>query len=381
MDRSLLRNALTGTLLFSLVVRAFAAEDAASAHPHLTLEEVIVTAQKRSENLQRTSAAITAVAGKEVVAAGITDIRGAQNFVPSVRFQAENANTEIYVRGVGSTLDLPNIEPPTSFNMNGIYIPREATSVALFDIAQLEVLPGPQGTLYGRSSLGGTVNVTAQRPNSELESIALFEGGSDSLFHGGFVQNLPITDQFALRGAFDYLKRDGVQKTGADSNDDFSARLSGLYEPSDHLSVLVWAQGTKKKGRSPNLVRKGFNGGTFDGDPNAFDTSDAWNDVITPDAPTAAKQDYENLVLGAQVDYVLGDTTFTWLPSYLYLDWAGNYWLENLPSFLSAHYNQVTQELRASGSFGDKWRWLSGVYGYRVTNDGRFVVNGFPLAN
>ena len=373
--------ALSGMVPGSCAVRAFAAQDDVPAPPNPILEEVIVTAQKRSENLQHAAAAITAIAGKEMVAAGITDIRGAQNFVPSVRFQAENASTEIYVRGVGSTLDLPNIEPPTSFNMNGIYVPREATSVAAFDIAQLEVLPGPQGTLYGRSSLGGAVHVTAQRPTSELESIALLEGGSDNLFHGGFVQNLPVSERFAWRGAFDYLQRDGVQKTGADSHDDYSARLSGLYEPNDALSVLVWTQGTKKQGRSPNLVRKGFNGGTFDGDPHAFDTSDAWNDVITPDAPTAAEQDYENLIVAAQVDYTLGDTTFSYLPSYLYLDWAGNYWLENLPSFLSAHYNQVTQELRASGRFGAKWHWLSGVYGYQVTNDGQFIVAGFPLAN
>ena len=88
--------------------------------------------------------------------------------MPSVRFQAENASTELYIRGVGSTLDLPNIEPPNAFNFNGVYIPREGTSVGLFDIDSIELLPGPQGTLYGRAALGGAVNVEFNRPTQEL---------------------------------------------------------------------------------------------------------------------------------------------------------------------------------------------------------------------
>jgi iron complex outermembrane receptor protein len=140
-----------------------AAQSAWQEPAQVRLGEVVVTAQKRSESLQRTPAAITALAGDTLMAAGVTDIRAAQNLVPSVRFQAENASTEIYIRGVGSTLDLPNIEPPTAFNFNGSYIPREGTSVGLFDLAAIEVLPGPQGTLYGRSALGGAVNVTFNR--------------------------------------------------------------------------------------------------------------------------------------------------------------------------------------------------------------------------
>lgn len=368
------------TLLVSAIVLGCSANAASEMQP-ATLEEVIVTAQKRSENLQRAPAAITVISGYDLVAGGVTDIRGAQNLVPSVRFQAENASTEIYVRGVGSTLDLPNIEPPTSFNLDGIYIPREATGVALFDIAQLEVLPGPQGTLYGRSSLGGAVNVTLQRPTQSRESHLLLETGADSLLHGSLVQNMPLNERTALRGAIDYRVHDGLQATGANSSDDLAVRLSALHEADNGLSIHVWSQGAKQEGKSPNLVRRGFNAGRFDGDPGAFDSGDPWNDTIAPDAPNAGKQHYENLVTGARVDYALGDTTLTYVPSYLYLDWTGHYWLENLPSLLSAHYNQITQELRAAGSAGQRWQWLAGLYGYRVTNDGRFIVAGFPLAD
>jgi iron complex outermembrane receptor protein len=358
-----------------------AAASSSGEPSQLRLEEVVVTAQKRTAVLQRTPAAVTAIPGNALVAAGVTDIRAAQNLVPSVRFQAENASTEIYIRGVGSTLDLPNIEPPTVFNFNGIYIPREGTSVGLFDLASIEVLPGPQGTLYGRSALGGAVNVTFNRPSQEPATRALLEAGNFAMFHATAATDLPVSERFAMRVAGDYIRHDGYQATGADSKDDYALRLSGLYEPNDDVSLYVWAHGGRKTGRSPNLVRRGYNGGTFDGDPNAYDTDDPWNDVITPTEPDAGRQDYDNLVVGAQLDWSFGDTTLSYVPSYFYLDWAGDYWLENLPSFLSAHYNQVTHELRLTGTAGERWQWLAGLYAYRVTNDGQFIVNGFPLAD
>ncbi len=381
----MIRRSVPAVAPFVCVLAALAAgeslaEAAAEAASETKLEEIVVTAQKRAETLQRTPAAVTAISGEALVAAGVTDIRAAQNLIPSVRFQMQNSSTEIYIRGVGSTLDLPNIEPPTVFNFNGVYIPREGTSVGLFDIASIEVLPGPQGTLYGRAALGGTVNVQFRRPGPQHETEALLEVGDYSLVHVSVAQSLPVTERFSLRAAADYIQHDGYQRTGADSKDDYALRLSGLYEDGDRLSAYFWAHGAKKNGRSPNLVRRGYNGGSFDGDPNAFDNPDPWDDRITATEPDAGRQEYENLVLGGEVNWRLGGATLTWIPSYFYLDWAGDYWLENLPAFLSAHYNQWTQELRVAGNSG-RWTWLGGLYAYRVTNDGEFLVNDFALAD
>ncbi len=382
MNRSCNRCARAVFVLCALVTLSAASnadvetQDAASK-----LEEIVVTARKQRENLQRTPAAVTALSGDSLVAAGVTDIREAQNLVPSVRFQAENASTEIYIRGVGSTLDLPNIEPPTAFNFNGVYIPREATSVGLFDIERLEVLPGPQGTLYGRGALGGTVNVSFNRPGDTLYSRALLEAGSDSLLHGTFVQNLPLTDALALRGAFDVIRRDGYLATGADSKDDYAVRLSAVYAPADALEIYAWAHGANKDGHSPNLVRRGYNDGNFDGDPNSFDSDDPWNDAISPDAPGAGEQDYEQFNAGAQIDWSFDGATLTYIPSYVRLEWEGNYWLEDIPAFLSSNYNQATHELRLANEEGRRLQWLAGLYAYRTTGDGQFIVGGFPLAN
>ncbi len=378
----LLTSAVAAALTVSFAARAqqAPAQPARQAGNDAALEVITVTAQKITEDLQKSASAVTAIQGDILVSAGVHDIRAAQNLVPSVRFQAENASTEIYMRGVGSTLDLPNIEPPNAFNFNGVYIPREGTSVGFFDIDQLEVLPGPQGTLYGRSALGGAVNVSFARPTQQLETEVVLEAGNYSLLHGTLAQNLPVTDELALRAAFDYIDHDGYLRTGADSKNDYAGRLSALYQPSDDLELYVWVHGAKKDGKSPNLVRRGYNDGNFDGDPNAFDHDDPWNDIISPQAPTASGQDYENLVTGAEVNWNLGDMTLTYIPGYFYLDWAADYWLEDIPAFLSAHYNQVTQELRLASDAGGRWQWLAGLYYYRVSNDGDFIVGGFPLA-
>ena len=211
----------------------------AAGEESLALEQITITAQKRSESQQSAAAAVTALSGEQLVAGGVLDLRGAQNLVPSVRFQAENASTEIYVRGVGSTLDLPNIDPPTSFQFNGVYVPREGTSVGLFDIAQLELLPGPQGTLYGRSTLGGAVHVTFNRPGAEPESSGVLELGDRGLRHLTLARNLPLGDEDALRIAVDGLQRDGWLASGADGADDRSIRLSGLHHPGEHFVVAI----------------------------------------------------------------------------------------------------------------------------------------------
>jgi iron complex outermembrane receptor protein len=378
-----------GVILSSRPVSCGAADAAATDSDRdqtAGLETITVTARKVTENLQKTPAAVTALSGGLLVTVGAHDLRAVQNLMPSVRFQAENASTEVYIRGVGSTLDLPNIEPPTVVNFDGAYVPREATSVGLFDVARVELLPGPQGTLYGRAALGGTVNVEFNRPSQQLETSAVLELGNDALVHGMVAQNLPVNEKFALRGAFDYVDHDGYQRTGADSSHDYAARLSGRFQPNDDVDLYVWTHGARREGDSANLVRRGYNDGTFDGDPDAFDHDDPWDDRIDPDAPTASPNDYESLAMGAQLQWHLLGVNVTYIPSYVYLDWVGEYWLENIGANLSAHYNQFTHELRVANSEDDtRLRWIAGAYTYDVRNSGDFFTytntpQPFPLA-
>lgn len=361
-------------------VLAAGAEASAGEADATRLEEVVVTGQKRVESLQKTSAAITALGAEAIVSAGIVDITSAQNLMPSVRFQSEGASTEIYIRGIGSTVDLPNVEPPTAFNFNGSYVPREGTSVGFYDIERIELLPGPQGTLYGRSALGGAVNVSFNRPTRELSTNVLLEAGNYSLLHATLVQNVPVTEKLAMRAAIDYAKNDGYLESGAYSRNDYAARLSALFEPSDNVSIYLWGHGARKTGNPSNLVRKGANGGTGVGDTHAFETNDPWNDLLGPGVPDEGHQYYKNAMLGGELTVGIGDATLTYIPSYFYLDWGANYWIENVPAFLAAHYNQITNEMRLDGESG-RWEWLAGLYQYSVRNSGLFLIGGFPISD
>jgi len=178
--------ALTATIL-SLPAGAVTSETTSSGE---ALAEIVVTAEKQTENLQKTAAQVTAISADSLVEAGVTDLREAQMIVPAVRFQAEGNNTQVFVRGVGANLDFPNVEPNVAFNFAGTYLPREATSAAFFDVAQLEILPGSQGTLYGRSAIGGTIVMTPAKPEFNFDGQTLLEVGNYSAVHITATQNL-----------------------------------------------------------------------------------------------------------------------------------------------------------------------------------------------
>lgn len=353
------------------------------------LADIVVTAQKQAQSLQRTPAAVTAIDSETLVSRGVTDIVAAQNLVPSVRFQAEAASTEIYIRGVGSTLDFGNIEPPTGFNFNGIYIPREGTGIPLFDIDRIEVLPGPQGTLYGRSALGGTVNVSFARPTQQRETKVLFETGNYNLVHSSVAYNAPINEDLAVRLAVDYTYREGYLEGGGDSRQDAAARLSLLYKPSSAFSIYLWGYGVSRNGHPGGFVTKGFDPETGQLSQDKFLNKDPWNDVLTGDlaafapfgSPKSEDQHYKNYMVGGELNIDLGGgVSLTYIPSYFYVDWYQDYWISALPSFISARYNQYTQEVRLSGENG-RLKWLAGLYAYRVVNSGDIIIFTSVVSN
>ncbi len=346
---------------------------------------IVVTAQKSQQDVQDTAAAVTTYDGDTLVQRGVVDIQAAQNIVPSARFQQQGASTEIYIRGVGSTLDLAHIEPPTSFNVNGIYIPREGTAVPFFDIERLEVLPGPQGTLYGRSSLGGAVNVSFQRPSQQLESRGLIEVGNYDLIHASLAQNIPVSNDFAVRVAGDYTWRDGYMESGANSQNDLAVRLSALYEPETGFSAYLWGYYATRNGNSPNLVNKGLNPTTFQPERDAFLQDDPWDESLPPQfaffgQPTADDLAFENWVFGAEFNTEIGDVTLTYIPSYFHLESMNNYWITGLPTILAVEYEQTTHELRLAGN-SDRLNWIAGLYGYRLVSNGLVNVAGTPVSN
>ena len=376
-------------VLFCATAFQIAVADTAADTPATTdaLADIIVTAEKTTVSLQKAAAAITAVSAETLIDAGVTDLRQAQMLVPSVRFQAEGNTTQVFIRGVGANLDYANIEPNVAFNLAGIYMPREATSAAFFDVAQLEVLPGTQGTLYGRSAIGGTINITPTRPSFNNDGQVNLDVGNYAAAHVTETQNLMVSQTVALRAAIDYDRNSGFEVTGADSMNNISARRSALINPSDQLSIYLWAQGAWKNGWAANLVNKGVNPATGQSCEECFFYGNVWNDTRTgPFAgpygtPEKEKSNYNTQTFGGQIDYHFDFATLSYIPSYLYLNSDPLYWLSAIESTDTAHFNQVTQELKLASDNSGPFKWLAGLYWYNSRNSGdESLFTNLPMA-
>ena len=348
------------------------------------IDEIVVTAQKRTQLLQDTAAAITAIDSGIFEASGITTLADVQNLAPSVRLQKESASTEIYIRGVGSTLDLPMIEPPNAYNINGIYVPREVTSASLVDIERMEFLPGPQGTLYGRGAIGGVVNTITRRPGDELETRANIEVGDYSHVRASVTQNIPVNENFALRGTLSTFDRDGYLRSGADSADDLAGFLALEASPADNVNLYVWAHIESRDGYAANLLSKGS---VDNPRSQEFPNKDPWNDQLEGDLASFATlgpvdaqyRDWDTVLIGAELNWELNeDLTLTYLPSHLDFDWRQEYWLTHKDGDFNESIDQQTHELRLAYDSGGPVSWLFGIYSYQIETAGQLYIQFGP---
>ncbi len=122
------------------------------------IPEVVVTANKVESSEQRLPSSVTVMSGVQLQSIGITDLNTISQLAPSLTIEPIRTSTNIFLRGVGQTLTSPNSDPAVAFNVNGAYVPSEMSGVSFFDVDRVEVLPGPQGTLYGRNAAGGVIN-------------------------------------------------------------------------------------------------------------------------------------------------------------------------------------------------------------------------------
>ena len=142
-----------------------------AAVPHAGIETITVTVQKRSQTLQEVPAAASAILGQQLDAAGITQVQDIQVFVPSMHYGQERGEAKITIRGVSNA---QGTDQSTAVHTDGIFQnrARSITALTFFDVERVEVLRGPQGTLYGRNATGGAMNIISVPPSPNLEASA-----------------------------------------------------------------------------------------------------------------------------------------------------------------------------------------------------------------
>jgi iron complex outermembrane recepter protein len=327
------------------------------------LGEVVITARKTNEDLQRAAIAVTTIAPEEIARSGIKDPQDLQWKMPAVEFQTATSIPAVFIRGVGTYNLQAGVDSAVAFSVDGIYLAHaQAYPPVLIDIAQVESVRGPQGTLYGRNSNGGGISFTSNRPllNQWDGEVGLTTGNYSSLGTDAMV-NIPLGSQLATRVAFGTDRHDPYYSNGYDNADNFGGRWRLLYQPLDNLTIIA----TLDKSRIKNT------GSTYDRCPVRSDLPACppgswhpWTGIGPRDPGDFNRVDNWGTYLEA--DLTLSWGTITSLSSYRNTAWESRQILTVGPDtngFTQGETARVTtQEVRISSPTGSHLNWIVGGY-------------------
>ena len=340
------------------------------------IEEVVVTAQKREQNVQDVGIAISAFTGDQMRQLGFTSAQQVTAMAPGVSTVQPNgeANYSIAIRGVANSDFTANVESPVAVYLDEVYISQmSGTGFMLFDMDRVEILRGPQGTLYGRNATGGLVHFVSKKPTEEFEGYAQLTGGSyDQISFEGAVGGA-ITDTLMARVSLATNDHDGYVKNrlGGRLNDgnDQTARLQVLWAPTENLDLLLNVRGSNQdidtgffehvsanvEGElTPNEVNQVLGYIDDDGDPFKGDyDSPGFNDLETRGYTATLNWDFDDFTLTSITDYSTVKRD--------YIEDSDSSPVEFFNFYLTTDAEQFSQEVRLSGG-SEKTNWVTGVY-------------------
>lgn len=370
-----------------LFVGLFSGASAFAQGNELALEEIIVTAQKREQSLQDIPSAVSAIPADQVqdlLGAG-ENIRALAGRVPSLQIESSNGrqSPRFYIRGLGNYDFDVNATQPVSMIFDEVALENSVLkSIPLFDIARVEVLKGPQGTLFGRSTTAGVVKVDSVLPSQESEGYVSLSYGSRDTASAEGAWGGALSDTVSVRGSFKYLDRgtwldNTINGPGDDlgSFDEFAYRLQLLATPNDRLSALFKLHGFQQDGDQPQVFyANAFTPGT-EGLRSGFN-----EEVLSHDAQVSGME-LDHTGASAKIEYDLGAMTLTSITAYDTLDSFSQAdidgGIQGGPEAIGAlggqaffsvssgdglsDHSQLTQELRFSGET-DKMFYQFGFY-------------------
>ncbi|MFC0306326.1 TonB-dependent receptor [Rhizorhabdus histidinilytica] len=212
--RRLLSSAMIAAALCGVSQEALA--QGASTEGENELEVITVTARRQTENLQSTPISITAFSGDRLEAQGITQVNRIQDFTPNLTFanipsnSGIASNAAVYIRGIGQNDFAPTVEPGVGIYIDGVYLGRTAGGVFdLIDVNSVEVLRGPQGTLFGRNTIGGAINLTTVQPSDEFKLKADIKYGTDDRINVRGMVSGPIAEGIYAKVSGGLFSQDG----------------------------------------------------------------------------------------------------------------------------------------------------------------------------
>lgn len=356
------------------------------------LSDVIVTAERRSEKLQSVPVPVTAVSGDELQRSTFTSLSDIQFLAPSAQFQS-GVSPEYQIRGVGTQTFDYGIEQSVGVFIDDVVqaLPRSPDLGTLADVAQVQVLRGPQGTLFGKNTSAGAIVVTTNRPRFDgFQDIGHFSYGTRNEIVAQDTVNIPISSNLAFRMTGGYIHRDGFVTNLFNgkklyAHDDGTVRAKLLWEPTDKLEVYligdyethrdnsssVWTvrsfgHGTSAIYVSPTFIRDELT--AYGVTPGPYNTQGAWDGPL----------DTRDHTLGGQleVNYHFGNGyTFTSVTAYESFGYHVDLEVDSTPlpvfdtntGFIHSH--QATQEFRITSPSHQPFEYVAGLYFFDLVNN------------
>jgi iron complex outermembrane receptor protein len=347
------------------------------------LDEIVVTSRRRSEVLQEVPIAITVIGGQAAENAGAFNVNRLKELVPSVQLYASNArNTTLNIRGLGSTFGLTNdgIDPGVGFYVDGVYHARPAaTSTDFLDIEQIEVIRGPQGTLFGKNTTAGAFNITTTKPTQTPTAKVELGFGNYNFIQAKTSVSGSVAKDLAAKISISGTQRDGTiwntreeRKYSGQNNLGFKGQL--YYTPSEKLQILLSGDVSIQHPAGYPLVIAGVT----TTERNAYrqyakivsdlgyqqPKIDPFSREINTNTPWKHNQSIGGT--SVNVDYKIGNGTLTSTTAWRFWNWdpTNDRDFSELSALTksqgTSRHDQYSQEFRYAGNITDK---LSGVIG------------------
>ncbi len=350
-------------------------------------DEIIVTARKREESVETTPIAISAFTGDTLDSRGAANIADVSRFVPNLSITSSPAgsgsgsSSNIYLRGVGQVDFLITTDPGVGLYIDGVYYPRAtATVMDLLDLERVEVLRGPQGTLFGKNTIGGAISLISAKPSADGGGKLELRAGKNNHFEGRAMVDVPLGDTLNSRFSALYKTKNGFTDrivTGEREGDErsFAARAMFNWVPSDQFTADLAIDYQDRNGTtSENAVIQFV--------PTA-PIAAIWGALVGgPGNPPAVVNtnprqsgstgvnvdDNTTFGVGLTLEYDFGSTTLKSISSVRTLkaefgrdgDGTANAYLHTNNKVVQAQYSQ---ELQLTGKgFDDRLDWVAGVY-------------------
>ncbi|WP_227496583.1 TonB-dependent receptor [Massilia litorea] len=351
------------------------------------IQEVIVTAQRTSGLESKTPVAMSVVDGAALAAAGLDRPSDIGARLPGVAINGAADGLRITIRGVSNADATEKGEPSAAFMMDGIYIARpHGQNLDFLDVDRIEVLRGPQGTLYGRNTTAGVVNVISRAPTARFEGAAGVEMGNHGSRKADAVLNVPVSDAIALRAAVSTNRRDSLLRNGqgtphtlGQDRDATTGRLSAKFALGSSASLLLRLDRSVQRDNNDVIVPDtNFYQGIETGNPVPYDAGTVarlTNAFVPPNTvPEQGHSRRASTGLGAEFSWDLGPATLHYLGAHRRFDhdFLVNYYYRIVPGFalgvrqdFDGSFEQDSHELRVATNGNGPVSGQAGIYWFR----------------